>query len=190
MTGEGGTGARRGGVKPLTRRAAIAGTAGLLSGCGFHPLYAPADGGAAGPAQAELAAIWVPPIADRSGQLLRQALQQRLEGPGLGEAKRYELTVVFGVGADALGIRPDNTASRVRLIGNAPWHLSTVGLAPQPLISGQAHAVDGYNVINQEYFAAELESETVIRRVADTIADQIVTQLAIFFRKRATTKAA
>ncbi len=173
--------------RALTRRAALGATAGLLSGCGFHPLYAPAAGGAPGPAQIELAAVWVPVIPERSGQLLRQALQQRLEGAGLGTAKRYELAVSFALAADSLAIRPDSTASRVRVIGNAPWRLATVGLAPQPLTSGQAHAVDGYNIINQQYFAAELENETIAQRVADTIADQIVTQLAIFFRRRAPT---
>jgi len=169
----------------ITRRAALAGTASLLSGCGFHPLYAPADTGAA---QVELAAIFVPVIPEHAGQLLRQALQQRLEGPGLGEAKRYELTVGFGVAADAIAIRPDSTASRIRVIGNAPWNLKTIGLTPQPLTTGQAHAVDGYNIIDQQYFASELEFETVIQRIAETVADQIVTKLAIFFRHRAETQ--
>jgi LPS-assembly lipoprotein len=172
----------------MRRRSLLAGSAGLLSGCGFHPLYAPADSGAPGPAETELAAIFVPVIPDRSGQLLRQALQQRLEGSGLGEAKRYELAVSFVLVADSIGIRPDSTASRVRIIGNAPWRLTTVGLAPQPLASGAARALDGYNILDQEYFAAELENETITRRVAETIADQIVTRLAIFFRQRASAK--
>lgn len=173
----------------MRRRVLLAGgTAGLLAGCGFHPLYAPADSGAPGPAEAELAAIFVPVIPDHSGQLLRQALQQRLEGSGLGTAKRYELAVSFGLAADSIAIRPDSTASRVRLIGNAPWRLTTVGFTPEPLTSGQAHAVDGYNIIGQQYFAAELENETITRRVAEALADQIVTRLAVFFRQRAAQK--
>jgi LPS-assembly lipoprotein len=169
----------------LTRRFALAGAGSLVAGCGFHPLYAPAAGGEAGPAQAELAAIWVPVIPEHAGQFLRQALQRRLEGAGTGAAKRYELDVTFALAADSIGIRSDTTSSRVRVIGNAPWRLITVGLTPQPVANGQAHIVDGYNILDQEYFAAELENETVTQRVAESLADQIVIQLATYFRRRA-----
>ncbi len=180
-------------TRPITRRAALAGTAGLLTfpltGCGFHPLYARADNGDLGPAQIEMAAVWVPVIPDHNGQFLRQALQQRLEGTGLGVPKKYTLAVSFGVFSDGLAIRPDTTATYVRLTGTAPWHLTTVGLAPQPVTDGQAQAVEGYNILDQQYFAAELENETVIQRLAETLADQIVTRLAIYFRRKATGKA-
>ena len=36
----------------LSRRAALGGSLALLGGCGFRPLYAPAEGGGAGPASA------------------------------------------------------------------------------------------------------------------------------------------
>ncbi len=173
----------------ITRRRAFAlGSAGLLSGCGFHPLYG-TFAGTARPAQAELASVWVPVIPEHAGQLLRQALQQRLEGTGSGAAKRYALAVSFALIADSIGILPDSTASRVRIIGNAPWSLATVGLTPTPLARGQAHAISGYNIIGQEYFAADLENETVTGRLADTLADQIVTQLATYFDRRAAGKA-
>ena len=179
-------GLERGGMtRPLTRRAALAGAAGLLSGCGFHPLYAPTASGAPGPAEAEMAAVWVPVIPERTGQFLRQALQQRLEGAGSGAAKKYALNASFAIFSDALGIQADSTASRVRLIGTAPWTLTTVGLTPQPLATGQGHVVDGYNILDQQYFAAQLENDTVARRMAETLADQIVTQVAVYFRRHA-----
>ena len=174
---------------PITRRAALAGTAGLLSGCGFHPLYAPATDGALGPAQTEMAAVWVPVIPERSGQLLRQALQQRLEGAGSDAEKRYTLAASFALASDALAIRPDTTATRVRLIGTAPWTLSTLGSPPQPLTTGQALVIDGYNILDSQYFTSVLENDVVAGRIANTLADQIVTKLAIYFRRKATGKA-
>ena len=180
-------------TRPITRRAALAGGAGLLTvplaGCGFHPLYARADDGDLGPAQIEMAAVWVPVIPDHSGQFLRQALQQRLEGAGLGVPKKYTLAASFSIYSDGLAIRPDTTATYVRLTGTAPWRLTTVGLTPQPVTDGQAQVIDGYNILDQQYFAATLENETVTQRIAETLADQIVTKLAIYFRRKAVGKA-
>ena len=42
------------------------------------------------------------------------------------------------------------------------------------------------NIFDSQYFAADLETEAVPRRLADALADQIAIQLAAFFRKRAT----
>lgn len=176
-------------MKGITRRAALAGTGASLAGCGFHPLYAPAADGDPGPAETEMAAVWVPVIPERSGQVLRQALQQRLEGAGSGVARKYTLSVNFGLYVDALAIRPDTTATYVRVTGTAPWHLTTVGLTPQPLTSGQAQAVDGYDILDQQYFAAMVENDTATQRLAETLTDQIVTALAIYFRRKATGKA-
>ena len=63
---------------PRRRMLALAAAA-ALSGCGFQPVYMPTASGNAGVAQRELAAIQVALIPDRPGQLLRQALQDRLE---------------------------------------------------------------------------------------------------------------
>lgn len=150
----------------------------------------PAANGDPGPAQTELAAIFVPVIPEHTGQFLRQALQQRLEGAGTGVAKRYTLSASYGIASDALAIQPDTSSSRVRLIGTAPWILTTVGLSPQRLTTGQGHVVDGYNILDQQYFAAQVENDTVTRRMAETLADQIVTQLAAYFRRQALKRAA
>ncbi len=152
-----------------------------LAGCGWHALYAPNADGTPGPAQAHLAEIFVPVIPERSGQLLRQALQQRFEGADSGIPKRYNLAVAFGLAADALGIQPDSTASRIRIIGNARWTLASVATPPAILTTGATQIVDGYNILDQQYFAADIENSTVVRRIADTLADQITLQLGGYF---------
>lgn len=156
-----------------------------MGGCGFRPLYAPTAAGLAGPATAEMAAIYVPVFAERPGQLLRQALQQRFEGSGTGTAKRYELTAYIAINADAIAIQRDSSSSRVRLVGSAPWVLKALSLEHTVLVQGTSRILDGYNIINQQYFAADLESETAIRRVASALADQITLQVGSFFLHRA-----
>lgn len=170
----------------LGRRAALLGSGMALAGCGFRPLYAPASSGMAGPASAEMAAIFVPVFAERPGQLLRQALQQRFEGTGTGVAKKYELIASITIFADPVAIQRDSSASRVRLTGSAPWFLRALSLEHPVLAQGSSRILDGYNIINQQYFAADLENETATRRVASALADQITLQVGSFFLRRAT----
>jgi len=179
-----------GGRGSIGRRAALLGGGASVAGCGFRPLYAPAGSGMAGPAAAETAAIYVPPVAERSGQLLRQALQQRFEGSGTGTAKRYELITSIAISADAVAIQRDSSSSRVRLIAAAPWALRTLSLERPVLAQGSSRVLDGYNIINQQFFAADLENETATRRIASALADQIAVQVGSYFLRRAADKAA
>ena len=171
----------------MARRAVLLGGGVALAGCGFRPLYMPSASGAPGPAAAEMSAIYVPVASERPGQLLRQALQQRFEGSGTGTAKRYELVASIAVSAEAIAIQRDSSSSRIRLTGSAPWVLRVLSLEHPVLVQGTSRILDGYNILDQEYFAADLESEVVIRRVADALADQITTQVGAFFLERAKT---
>ncbi len=172
----------------MTRRGLLAlGACALLSGCGFQPVYMPTASGKAGVAQRELAAIQVDLIPDRPGQLLRQALQQRLEGAGEAAAHRYDLSVGFGISGEGIAVQPDSIATRVRTIGSATWTLTAQDPGQTRLTSGYARAVDGYNIFDTQYFAADLENEAITKRLAEALADQITLQLATYFRKRGAT---
>ncbi len=167
----------------MRRRALLLGAA--VSGCGFHPLYAPSSGGTPGPAAADMAAIYIPPIAERMGQLIRQALQQRFEGTGTGTAKRYELLVTYGIASEGQAIQRDTSTTRIRLVGSAAFNLRELSLAHKPLTSGTARVLDGYNILNQEYFAASLENDSAQERIAQSLADQITLKLGIYFKQAA-----
>jgi LPS-assembly lipoprotein len=169
----------------LTRRRILfAGTLLPLAGCGFQPVYMSTASGKAGPAARELAAISVRPIPDRQGQILRQALQERFHDDD-GTPLLYDLGVNFTVSGDAIGIRTDNIATRVRVIGTARYVLVTKDADGKQVTSGSARATDDYNIIDEQYFAADLENQAVLKRVAELLADQVAIQLATFFRKRA-----
>jgi len=155
----------------------------LLVGCGFQPVYMPTATGNAGVAQRELSAIGVALIPDRPGQLLRQALQARLEGSGSRAAQRYELRVGFGIAGDAIAILPDSLPTRIRETGIASWTLVAQDPARTTVTSGTARAVDGYNLIDAQYFASDLENGGVQRRLTEALADQITMQLAVYFRQ-------
>ncbi len=167
-----------------TRRALLGGsTAALLGGCGFSPLYGPGADGADGPAATGLSEISVAIIPERAGQLLRQALQARFYGAGTSRARLFELKTTFGISSDTVAIRTDNTATRARLIGAAFWTLTASDPRAGTVASGTAMVVDGYNIFDQQYFAADLANETVQRRIAEATADRITVQLASYFKK-------
>ncbi len=173
-------------IHKLSRRALLmlAGP-GIAAGCGFQPVYMPTASGQAGPAQRELSAINVSLIPDRPGQLLRQDLQERLASDRGDTPLRYDLAVSFSISGEGIAIESDNTATRVRLIGNAHWTLKARDSVQTQISSGSARAMDDFNVLNQQYFAADIDNEQVQRRLASALADQIAIQLGIFFRRRA-----
>jgi LPS-assembly lipoprotein len=157
---------------------------GSLGGCGFQPIYMPTASGKAGVAQRELASVYVPVIPERPGQLLRQALQERF-GSDSGTQAAYNLNVTFGVAGEGIGINTDNIATRIRLTGTATYTLVANDPKRTSLTSGSARAIDGVNIFDSQYFAADLELEAEQKRIAENLATQIANQLGIWFRQRA-----
>ena len=153
----------------------------LLAGCGWHPVYAPAAGGKSGNAITGLAEIQVGLLPERRGQLLREGLLARFRRDGAAVARRYDLTITYTIDGENIGIQRDNTTSRVRLVGIASWSLTAQDPKRTQLTSGTARQIDGYNVFINQYFAADMESDAVRRRLTDAIADQITLQLATWF---------
>jgi LPS-assembly lipoprotein len=160
-----------------------------LSGCGFQPVYMPTASGKAGPAQRDLSTVFVQIIPERPGQLLRQALQERF-GDDSGTPAAYDLNVSFGITGEGIAIEVNNIATRVRLTGNAKWTLIGHDDKHSVLASGSARAIDGFNIFDSQYFAADLETEAEQKRIAENIASQIAIQLASWFRQQAAKQAA
>lgn len=167
-----------------SRRAGLLGALGLLGGCGFRPIYAEGVPAAAGgDIASDLAATRVALIPDRQGQMLREALNQRL-GNRSGAPARQELRVAISITRQAVGIRQDETASRLRASAVAAYILAPLP-AGEPLTTGRSYAVDAFNIVNNQYFASQLSGEQVDRRLAERLAEDIVTQLAAFYARRA-----
>ena len=162
----------------LTRRGFALSLAAACSGCGFHPVYSGGE-----KQDAQLGAVFVDIIPNRYGQLLRQSLQQRLEGSDSGVSKKYVLGVFYTEGTEGLGIQNDNSSTRLRDIATAAWSLHVAGPAGAQLASGKVRSVDGYNIIDEQFFYSDLEEDAAQHRMGEAIADQIVQALGIFFRK-------
>ena len=168
----------------LARRALLLGLGLVVSGCGFHPLYGVRTAnGSVSLAQHDLGLIDIPVIPDRAGQLLRQALQQRMTSPTEASAKQYQLSVSFGITADLVSVQQDTTITRLRETGAATWTLKRLDPSNTIVTSGTARSLDGLNIIDQEYFEADLAGETVQKRIAEAVADRITIQIASYFKR-------
>ncbi len=162
----------------IGRRALVLGLAGMTASCGFHAVY-----GEGQPGQAALAAVYVDIIPNRSGQLLRQALQARLEGASGDVPKRYTLAVAFSEAVSGLDVQADNSTTRNRAVGNATWSLHSADSPAHQLAGGVVRSVDGYNIIDEQFFYQDLEEDATEHRLAQALADQIVLAMGIYFDK-------
>lgn len=171
----------------LSRRALLSAAANLapalaLPGCGFSPVYATTANGDPAPEAVDLAAITIGRIPDRSGQELSEALQERFNYGGVGVARRYDLDVNYSIGEESVGIQPDTSVTYQRVIANATWTLRGQDPAHTVITTGKAHAIDGYNFIDQQFFDSTLEDEKVRWRLSRTIADMITMELIAYFK--------
>ncbi len=150
-----------------------------LAGCGFTPLYGNTSGATV---QQQMGEVAVGLIPDRTGQLLRQSLQDQLQIAGAQTQQLYILNVSYNISTQGIGVQEDTSTTRNRFIATASWTLSPIGNPQAPLVKGQASTEDALNIIDQQYFALTLETNTVDQQLATEIAAQISTQVAAYFK--------
>lgn len=152
-------------------------TAALLAACGFHPLY---EGGRKGEAATELAAVKIEPIADRSGQILRNHLLDLLNPYGQPAQPQYILKVILSEGASGLAVRKSEFATRANLQISAQYRLQE-SRSREVLYTGTTTITGGYNILSSE--VSTLASEQDVReRVIGQIAEDLQTRLSAYFR--------
>lgn len=140
------------------------------------------DRGGEGGALDDLATVEVAPIADRSGQLLRNELNALLTPRGRPADPRYRLHVKVSESTTLLALARTGLASRADLTINAQYELSDAR-SRETLLSDRALVTSSYNVIDSDYatLAAENASRT---RTLNRIAQSIRSRLGAFFASR------
>jgi LPS-assembly lipoprotein len=150
-----------------------------LAGCGFAPVY---GGDAGGDVSARLEQVKIAAIPDRSGQLLQQSLEAQMQRNGAPVDQVYLLSVDYNISTQGIGIQRDTSSTRNRFVATASWTLAPIGRPNSVLVKGSATSEDAENVIDNQYFTTALEAGTVDRQLADVIAGQIASQVAVWFR--------
>ena len=150
-----------------------------LPACGLHPLY---EGGASGTVARGLAGIEVAAIAGKSGYLITNALRDRLPDSA-GAAPRYRLEIKLDDSIVGLGVRRDNTVTRERRSLRARYQLVDAATG-ETLLDATAGSDAGIDVVSSEYATIAAEN-TALENLADIVADQIVTRVAVYTRRTA-----
>jgi LPS-assembly lipoprotein len=151
-----------------------------LSGCGWRPLYADPETGAA---DAALRAIRVAPIAERLGQRLELALRDALNPTGIPTPQRYVLRTTLAIYRANLGVQSQGLATRGKFDVYATFSLADLA-SGHVLLINTTHAADGFDILANQYanVVAEDDART---RIAEELAQDIVTRLNLFLQRRA-----
>jgi LPS-assembly lipoprotein len=151
-----------------------------ISGCGFRPLYG-TNSLTASPAVVEaMAQMRIRPIADRSGQRLRQILNEQVHTNGPAEKSLYDLDIVLNKQIVELGVRPDSTTSRANLIISATFSVFEGGTR---LFGDTTQAVVSYNILDDQ-FATIASQAAAEDRALKQLGDDIKTRIAVAFDRR------
>ena len=152
----------------------------LLTGCGLRPVY---GGGTQGAVAQALGNVDVAPIEGRGGWLVRNALNDRLGAMSGGSGPHYRLVVKLDDQITGFGLRADAAVTRERRTLRARYQLIDEATGAQ-ILDDTAGSDAGIDVTSSEYATIAAE-DTALERLSQTVADQIVTRLALFSRKAA-----
>ena len=152
-----------------------------LTACGLRPVY---GGGGTGPVAQALGNVEVAPIEGKVGWLVRNALNDRLAAMQSGSGPRYRLVVKLDDNIAGLGLRADAAITRERRTLRARYQLVDESTGAQ-ILDDTAGSDAGIDVTSSEYATIAAE-DTALERLSQTVADQIVTRLALYSRKAAT----
>src|SRR5579862_2744664 len=112
-----------------------------LGGCGWEPLYADRQTGAA---DEDLRAIKVNPIAERVGQRLEMALRKSFNPTGEPTKQRYVLIVILSTSLASLGVQSQGLGTRGIVQVTGSYRLMDLNTNGQ-LTSGTVRTTDAFD---------------------------------------------
>src|SRR4051812_7357715 len=163
------------------RRRAAAGAlalALLATGCGFEPMYGESRGSAA---RAEMQAVSVGAIANRSGQLLRRYISDRIHDGDVRPSARYLLEInLVEAPRQHYGIQRDLTATYARLLLTGYFNLREIK-TNQVVLTGSVNGLSSYNIASDPFNTVVAENDARERAVR-TLGDDLITRVSFYLR--------
>jgi LPS-assembly lipoprotein len=158
---------------------------GMLSACGFQPLYS--QNGSSPAVQAEMASIIVDvPMSDASnGERLEQLVYSSLMGEltplGTPPQPAWRLEVAVQQISKGVGFEEDDSVTRFNVQILSSWRL--VDTSNQTVVfTSASRSIAAYNVVTSQFATLTAEKDAVKRAAVD-LARDITLQLSLHFRK-------
>ena len=161
---------------------AVAAMALALSGCGFRPMYGQRAPEAT-PVSADLAAVQVGVIPDRSGQLLRNELVRQLNPAADTRPGRYTLAVMLKETVDTFAVERSGFATTANVEVAATYTLKEDATG-NPVLAATSRAVSGYHLLDNA-FSTYVASGDARTPAIEQIAFEVRNRLAAHFAKAA-----
>ncbi len=150
---------------------------GVLSGCGFTPVYSGTSGAKV---KHDLSMVAIQPIKDRIGQRLRNHLIDIMNPAGRPAEAAYSLSIDLNESKQTLAVQKTEIATRANLSFTAKFGLTRRGQS-DTLLSGKSTSVTSYNILSFEFATLVAERNARDRAVRE-LSIEIANQLAIFLR--------
>lgn len=125
--------------------------------------------------------IAVPPIPERTGQLLRIELGEQLNPSGVTVTPAYVLAVDLRESKQNLAVRKDDTATRANLIIVAKFELSDVQ-THGVVLKGRVRSSNSYDILDAQFATLSAENDAR-RRAARDIAAEIRSRLGAYLAR-------
>lgn len=152
---------------------------GLLTACGFQPLYGNHTQNT--DVTAKLAATYVLPIDGRVGQITRNELLDRISPKGIPNRALYRLQVKLTTRKQGLAIDSDDSTNRFNLTLTARYTLLSAD-GHTVVHKGSTQSIASYNIIASDFanLSAEKNAE---KRSALVIAEKIHRQISVYLTR-------
>ena len=152
----------------------------MATGCGFQPLYSH-GGGNSSHVLNHLSRIQINPIENRTGQILRNFLQDKLTPLGVPSSPTYKLTISLKENRSDMAILRDSTSTFAKVKMDAKFQLINIE-TKNVLDSGTVTSTTVFNIVGSEYANLSAQKDAR-RRTARIISDSLKERLALFFLK-------
>lgn len=154
---------------------------GVLAACGFQPLYKAPSGAKQAVSVQRMAAIDIPPIRDRSGQILRNELRDQLLPRGRAARAAYRLDVALTETQADLAILKDATSTFSRYTADIKWVLTDLA-TDAPVLRGDNRRITSFPIAESEFASLEAEKDARERAMV-LLAEDVRLRLALFFER-------
>ena len=151
----------------------------VVTACGFQPVFKEKGGSIL---KNELRYIEISPIADRTGQKLRNHLVHEITPFGKSRVPRYRLAVTLSETKQNLAIKKSEVATRANLRFSADYKLIKKS-SGHVLIRGKSNMITSFNILTEPFSTMVAEKNARARAMREISAD-IGVKIASFFKSK------